>query len=425
MLGGAAFLALLMVQGAGAQPPVAPVATIEWPADPVPFDNGGKLARVELLARQFPNSAGAIRQLAAARFQAGDRAGTIAALRRLEAMGFALRPSTYDSLASLIGKAEADGFKARRAALVAPSQASTPFLSIPPSVKLSEGFAYDEKSKRLYAGSVATRNLYQVTGGKAELATIGPIGSPFAMAVDLKRKVAWVGTGRVEQTPAPQIAFTGLIAVSLKDGGERVRVAAPEARGLNDITAAPDGSVYASDSLGGGVYRLKPDADRIDQLIGPGRLQSPQGIAVDPVRQRLYIADYLYGIAIVDLAGGGIRQLSAPPTVMLDGTDGLLWDGDALIAIQNGGQPKRIVRLSLDADGAAVTHLTVLEQAHADWGEPTVGQRVKGGLLYASDPQWERFGVGGATKGEEPLRPNIIRFLPLPDPPKPRRPSRN
>lgn len=419
---GVAILALVFAQGLNAEPPPS---DSEWPVQPVSGDNDGKVVTAERLVRQFPNSANALRQLASARFQAGDRAGTLDALTRLSAMGFALRPATYDGLVSVIGQSAADAFKAGRTELVRPIEISRSFIEIPGEVKLSEGFAYDPKSKRLFAGSVVARSLYQVIGGKVEQVPVGPMGSPFAMVVDAKRKAAWVGTGRVEQTPAAQMAFTGLIAFSLKQGAERIRVAAPSAKALNDLAVAADGTVYASDSAGGGVYRLKPGAEAIDLLVAPGRLQSPQGIAIDPVRDRLYVSDYLRGIAIVDLASGRIGQLSAPATAMLDGTDGLLWDGDGLIAIQNGVQPNRIVRLSLNPNGSAVTTLTVLEQAHSAWGEPTVGQRIEGGLLYASDPQWDRFAAGGAMKGEEPLRPNIIRFLPLPDPPKPKRARRS
>lgn len=131
------------------------------------------------------------------------------------------------------------------------------------------------------------------------------------------------------------------------------------------------------------------------------------------------MSDYSYGIAIVDLATGAVGRLAASTPMMLDGTDGLYWFEDGLVAIQNGTSPMRIVRIHLDVTGNAAAGLTVVEANRPDWGEPTIGQINGKDLIYVSDPQWDRFGPGGAIKGDGPLRPNRIRVTPLRDDPTP------
>lgn len=142
-------------------------------------------------------------------------------------------------------------------------------------------------------------------------------------------------------------------------------------------------------------------------------MKSPQGLALSPDGRRLYVADYGYGLAMIDLAGGQVVRVAAQGAAMLDGIDGLIADGGSLIAIQNGVSPRRIVRLHLAAGGAVVARVELLERGNPAWGEPTLGLLVDGNLLYVADAQWERHGTGGAVIGEGPVRPTAIRILGL------------
>src|SRR6185436_1010849 len=90
----------------------------------------------------------------------------------------------------------------------------------------------------------------------------------------------------------------------------------------------------------------------------------------------VYVPDYSLGIARVDTRTGAVSWLSASPDIALSGIDGLYWIGrigriqNALIAVQNGTHPPRVVRLTLSPDGGSVTAATVLA-ASPDLGEPT------------------------------------------------------
>ena len=144
-------------------------------------------------------------------------------------------------------------------------------------------------------------------------------GSLFGMAMDGSRRL-WIASGTVEQTPSPDTAFRGLIALDLDRLRvvERIPVKGPGSPG--DVTVGPDGTLYASDSVGGGVYRARPGARAMSPLVPTSHLRSPHGLAVSADGRRLFVADYAYGIAAVDLAGGRITWLAARGVAMLDGS---------------------------------------------------------------------------------------------------------
>jgi DNA-binding beta-propeller fold protein YncE len=65
--------------------------------------------------------------------------------------------------------------------------------------------------------------------------------------------------------------MTEMVVVDVEKGAIAKRIPMPGAKGLNDVAAAPDGTVYASDSLGKKLYVLRNDKPEvyIDNLQGP------------------------------------------------------------------------------------------------------------------------------------------------------------
>ena len=390
---------------------VAPLSS-NW--TPVDAATGRLTAIADLrrLADQFPESALVQQRLLMAAFRAGNAALVRAAVRRLADMGYALAPETLQQLAPLLGPDAAD-LGQRMSADRREIQASTVFVTIPTEHRLVEGLAWDTRNNRLYAASIVGRELLRLGGQGWERVEGIAAGSLSGLAIDGPRRRLWMASAVFEQTPNPETAFRGLIALDLDTGRVVRRVAAPGDATPSDITIGPDGTVYVSDPLSGAVYRASLAADRLDILVPPGRLRSPQGLAVTADAFRLYVADYNYGIAIVDLATRGMHRLAAERPMMLSGIDGLLRVDSDLVGVQNGTNPRRIVRIRLDRGGNRAIGLEVIERSHRDWGEPTLALVKDGDLLYVADAQWERFGAGGQVNGAEPLHPTPIRILPL------------
>ena len=342
------------------------------------------------------------------RYAAGVRAG----LRRLADLGYAPSAATLDLVAPYVPEAELAALRLRFDANRRPVEASREILTVPATRRLIEGIAWDPSHARLFAGSVVERVLLRWDGRTWPVVRVNA-GSVFGLAVDDRRKLLWIASGVVDQTASPETAFRGLIALDL-DTLRTVRRVPIEGEGSPaDIAVGPDGTVFASDPLRGTIYRLGADDDEVSIALPPGRLRNPQGLVPASDGRRLYVSDYGHGLAVLDLGDGSLTRLESDVDTMLDGIDGLTaWEG-GLIAVQNGTSPRRILHLSLDSDGSRIVGVRIVERAHPEWGEPTLGFVDGDVFVYVADAQWERFGPGGALIGEAPLRPTAIRSVPL------------
>ena len=179
-----------------------------------------------------------------------------------------------------------------------------------------------------------------------------------------------------------------------------------------DLAVGPNGTVYASESQRGLVYRLGPSDPSLSILVRRGALTSPQGLVPATDGKRLYVADYAMGVMVVNLADGSVAPLPSAAGTMLDGVDGLVGYRGDLIAIQNGTSPRRILRLVLDGAGTTILRAEVLESEAAGWGEPTNGVIRDDSLLYV-DGQGPRYDFNGKLIGKAPLAPTVIRALAL------------
>ena len=393
--------AATLLLAACAMPPARPASEPMWPTPTLEPD---------ALVASFPDSASVQRRQLSAAHDARDAAAVRAGLERLAAMGYAPSQDTLNTLAVYLPEAEMTALRQRFGSNAARVQASRQLETIPNSHRLVEGIAWDARTARLFAATVVGRALL-VREARGWRAIDGlEAGSLFGLAVDNRRRLLWAASGVVEQTPNPEGAFRGLIALDLNSLRPVRRLAVPGEGSPADIAVAADGSVYASDPNTGAIYRAGPADSALAILVQPGILRSPQGLVPTP-DGRLYVSDYGYGLAVVRLADGSVTRLESDARTMLDGIDGLYpWRG-GLIAIQNGTNPRRILWLTLSPDGDRIAGVRVLESNHPDWGEPTLGVVRRGDFLYVADAQWERYGEGGAVQGTWPVRATAIRLL--------------
>ncbi|MGQ0659259.1 SMP-30/gluconolactonase/LRE family protein [Sphingosinicella sp.] len=354
----------------------------------------------------------------AAAHERGDAAAVRVALWRLAQSGYAPSAATMALLAPHLSAADLEALRLRLEGNRSRVQASRLAALVPADHRLVEGITWDPADRRLFATTVVDRSLLVHGGGRWRRVPIASAGSLFGLALDPRTggiyRLLWVASGRVEQTPAPETAFRGLIAVDRNTLREVRRIAAPEGGSPADLTVDLSGTLYASDPASGAIYRARPAESTLSVLVPPGRLVNPQGLAMAPSGRWLYASDYVRGLAIIDPQSGDMARLESDVATMLDGIDGLSWFRGGLIAIQNGTSPRRILHLRLSPNGRRIVAVRIIESAHPDWGEPTLGVVMGQSLLYVADAQWERYGPGGAVTGEGPTRPTAIRAARLP-----------
>ncbi len=367
--------------------------------------------------------AGAKSALATIAARAGDRAGVLRWLGAFAATGLA-REALADTLfAPWRGDPAFRAIATRLAANAAPVARAAVMDTLPDASLLAEDVAWDAPRERFLVSSIHRRKIVAVerSGRIRDFTPPGAGGAwgIYGLAIDPANGLLWATTAAGPEcdvfTPADS-GRTALLAFNLRTGAVRRRVELPRLRTrqvLGDLTVGPDGTVYACESLGGGIYRLRRGAAAFDTLVAPGVLRSPQGCTVSADGHRLYVADYARGIAAVRLDGGEVVWLPRPYTLSSGGIDGLVRDGQTLLAIQNGPTPKRVLALILDEAGDRIESWRVLEQGSPRLGEPNHGTVVGRDFVLIGDSGWDRVGEDGRLRTPPGARPPVLLRLPL------------
>lgn len=370
------------------------------------------VAGLEQLARDFPGSTSVRLRLLNAQLEAGEGEAALASLRWLAARGHAFSERARVQIPDLIGPVHAEAARAHLARSPLIIAASTVFSTLPAEAGLIESVIVVPGEDGALASSVSRRTLFAL----ARLSQWIEVPVPRAQALSgltyaPDGSLGWVASANIDGSAPEPLGFAGLIGLT-GDMDDLLMIPAPAGVTISDLAVGPDGTVYASDPTGGGVYRAKPGATVLEALVPPGTFRSPQGLAVSADGARLYLSDYRYGLAWVDLASGTVTRLASDVEAALDGVDGLWLYGEELIAIQNGTSPMRISAFRLSDDGTRITGHRVLEQAHPEWTEPLGGSIAVGALYYIATGQWDRYDKGTLREGLEAL-PTVIRRLPL------------
>ncbi|MEP6767465.1 MAG: hypothetical protein ABJC61_02260 [Acidobacteriota bacterium] len=243
------------------------------------------------------------------------------------------------------------------------------------------------------------------------------LGAVLAIQVDPRRRLLWACSAALPEMIGYEKTMEGSSALLAFDlaTGRLVRRAERPRQGkhaLNDLALGAGGDVYATDSLGGGVYRLKAGGDSLETVVTPAALRSPQGIGFVPGsgQKRAFVADYGTGIWIVDLATGERTALESPRDVPLQGVDGMVVHGEELLVTQNGIRPIRVARLKLDHVSKRVRSADILEMNSPQLDEPTLGVVVGRDFYYIANPQWGSFEKDGTMFPLERLHePTVLK----------------
>lgn len=372
--------------------------------------------------RLRPDHGGVIYTVASAYALSGDTTGALAMLRRFAALGYVADIAADSDLASLRSLA---GFAAVRRTLAKNAEpivrASRAF-TLPERDLLTEGIAYDSVTRAFFVGSVHRRQIFRVSqaGRVSVLVPAAPgLLAPLGMRVDPARHILWVAATAVPQMEGydtVEAGRSGIFAFDLRTGALRGRYLIPpdsQAHALGDVILTRAGDVYATDSRGPEIYRVRAGRDSIERFLTSPLLLSAQGMAFDPAERTMFVADYSRGLLRVDLASRAVRPVTADDGLLVLGIDGLYRMGPDLIGIQNGVEPCRVIRLHLGPGGDRVTGTEVLERARPDYSEPTLGVMVGRTLYYIANSQWERFKDDGTILAPDQLRPPLILRLPI------------
>lgn len=302
---------------------------------------------------------------------------------------------------------------AAAAAQVAPEVLAT----APDTPVLIEGVARAPDGG-LIVSSVHAGRLYRLTDGV--LTPFGPDGrqAMFGVAADPARNLLWVAeapTPYDEQVDGP----TALLKLDLRNGALLAEYRPDEdgaAHMFGDVAVGADGTAYVADGTARRILALRPGAAGLQTLLQAPERASLQGMAETADGRWLIYSDYRSGLHRLDLSAGlsaptaeEFQPLILPEGVELRGLDGLARSGDAVLAIQNGTQTQRVLRLTLSADAGAVTTREALVEG-SPLAEPTTGFIEGDALIFVSRSQWPEFDTEGHPKSPAPAGAQISRL---------------
>jgi hypothetical protein len=297
-----------------------------------------------------------------------------------------------------------------------PVNQGTPAFKIKDPELLTEDIAYDPKSKNFYVSSIRGHKIIRIDGaGRASDFVTGE-DSFCALRFDPDRRVLWATTSALKGyafAPEKDWGKSELLEYDFQ-GRILARFSLPDdkqAHTLGDMALTPRGDLVVSDGEAGGVYLLRRGGKQLEKLSD--EFVAPQTPAMHPDGRHVYVPDYLRGIGVLDLSTRQVFWLRHPENIALNGIDGLYFHRGALLAVQNGTTPERVVRIELTPAIDAVTKLDVIQVNTEHFGDPTHGVVVGNLFYYITNSGWDAFDDHGQLKPGEKLTNPVIMKVPL------------
>jgi sugar lactone lactonase YvrE len=376
------------------------------------------LENMKLAAELRPNHPRLMYNLAGAYSLNAKPTEAIGVLRKAADMGLFLavdKDSDFDSLRELAA------FKLVQEMFVknqAPKIQSTPAFTVHEKGLIPESVAHDPATGMFYVSSVYKRKILSVNkaGEVSVFAGDGEgLWSVMGIKVDSARRLLWVCT-----TAHPQMlnfkkeedGSSALLKFDLKTGKLLQRYEPTDKskpHWLGDLAINTQGDIFATDSVTPTVYVLRAGQDKLETLVAGQPFVSMQGLDFNSDQTKLFVADYSKGIFIVDLATKQVKSLESDFTML--GIDGLYSHKGTLLAVQNGVNPQRVVRMFLNKEQTRVVKFETIEANNPVFDEPTLGVVVKDDFYFVANSQWGAIDRTGKLAPEEKLKePTVLKL---------------
>jgi hypothetical protein len=276
-----------------------------------------------------------------------------------------------------------------------------------------EAIAWDPSRERFLVGTVSKGEVLAVDAeGDAEVLLRADaengLWSVNGLAVDESRKRLWISSAATPRFAAWAESDGNRNALFEFDLETLERVARHDlpADGmyheLGGIALTADGHVYVIDTVMPLIFRKRPQQAGLEPFVSSKELVAFTDVTATPDNSRLFAADPVMGIFVVDPEAESAAMLSGPETLNLGGIRSVDYADGNLFIIQAGIRPERLMRLELDTNGSAVAEVIPMAIALEPFDRPGAGTVVKDYLYYLANP-----GAGENAEGSIVMRTRL------------------
>lgn len=271
---------------------------------------------------------------------------------------------------------------------------------IPERDLIPEGIAYDPQMKTFYVSSTYKRKIVAIDarGQARDFTAEGQDGlmGVVGMRVDPKRRLLWALCGDaginmpMKVMDEKNMGRSGVFKYDLKTGKliKKYLLDNTSARHfLNDLTINSRGDVYITDSLAASVYVISPDRDELELFTRSDEWAFPNGIDLSDDEKVLFVA-VRDKVAVIDVETRKSRLLELPD---FDGSDGLYFYKNSLIAIDSYHNQRVVGQYFLNKDFTRVDRVKAIERDHPLLIQPTTGVIVNSDFYYIANSQLQHF----------------------------------
>lgn len=252
--------------------------------------------------------------------------------------------------------------------------------------------AWDASRERLLVGTIREGKLLAVADdGSVEVllqaTDTNGLWSITGLAVDAGRQRLWISSAASPAFKAFSEADTNRAALfefnlgTLEPIGRSYVPVDALQHQLGSVAYTGDGDVFVIDTVTPIVYRKVPGKDRLEAFVSSSQLAGFSDLAVTPDGSRLFVADPIMGVFLVDPKAQSASMLAGPDNLNLAGIEGIAYADGKLFVVQGGITPQRLMRLALDPMGAAVTEVGPMAIALETFDGPSRAA-VRGSDLY-------------------------------------------
>jgi hypothetical protein len=374
-----------------------------------------QLERIQSLRKERPRDGMLVFYEAITRIELGDRNAAFALLRSLQGRKLGLVPVRDAGFEAVWDDPDFQKIREKLAQEESRTPDAPVAFPLGDSKLIPEGIAYDPKQDRFFIGSVAQKKIISANR-KGEVKDFSRPGDNLdcvlGLFIDVAHEQLYVVSTNGFLDEAQKQRRNAVVRYDLKNGLLVGRYDAPDANQLNDLTIAADGTIYATDSASGTLFRKTPADKTLTPFGAKGALPGANGITLG-ADGKLYVA-ISTGIARIDLSTGAPTRLSQPDIVVTGGCDGLYWHGGDLVGIQNVTNPGRVIRIVLADQGTRISGSTVLQSHHHPVSaEPTTGAIAADALYVIANSYVGHFQPNGSIKDPGQLKPTAIIAVPL------------